>query len=51
MQNIHNLVAYVRNDGDGPSQQLYIYDDDHDRDASKIVFKSEILQIKLTQTW
>lgn len=51
VQSVNNLVVYVRNDGDGPSRQLYIYDDDHNRDASKILFKSDIKNIKLTQTW
>lgn len=51
VQNISNLVVYVREDGECPSCQLYIYDDDHNRDASKILFKSEIKAFKLTQTW
>ena len=51
IQNLNNLVVYVREDGEGQSCQLYFYDDDHDRDASKIFFKSEIKSIKLTQNW
>lgn len=51
MQSYQNIVVYVTNYGEGPSQQLFIYDDYHDRDASKIVFKSDILSIKLTQNW
>lgn len=47
--NVNNLVVYVRG---GPScQELYIYDECHEREASKIYFKDKILDFKLTGNW
>ena len=46
--NIGNLVAYVRG---GPCQELYIYDDIHDRESSKIWFKQKIVDFKLSENW
>jgi hypothetical protein len=48
MQSINNLVVYVRGGEACPGQEIYIYDDQQDRDASKILFKSKILSIKLS---
>ena len=51
MQSINNLVVYVRGGEACPGQEIYIYDDQQDRDASKILFKSKILSIKLSINW
>lgn len=50
MQNINNLSAYLRG-GDCPAQELFIYDDNHDRVAAKIVFKKPIKTFKLSHNW
>lgn len=48
VQNINNLVAYLRGGEECPGQELYIFDDYHDRDASKIYFKEKIKDFKLS---
>lgn len=50
VQNINNYVVYVRGGTECPGQELYIYDDYHDRDASKILFSSKIKTVKLSTT-
>ena len=50
-QNLNNIVAYVRGGEACPGQELYIYDDYHDRDASKILFQSKIKTLKLSTNW
>lgn len=51
VQTINNLAVYVRGSEEYPANQLFIYDDDHDRNASKMIFKSEIKGIRLTTRW
>lgn len=51
IQNISNLVVYVRGGSLSNGRELYIYDDYHFRDADKMVFKDEILGIRLTKFW
>lgn len=51
IQNISNLVVYVRGGPLSNARELYIYDDYHFRDANKMVFKGEILGIRLTKFW
>lgn len=51
MQTINNLVVYVRGGEECPGQELYIFDDDHDRDASKIYFNTKIKNFCLTLNW
>ncbi|CAI2369159.1 unnamed protein product [Moneuplotes crassus] len=47
-QNINNIIAYVRGGDACPGRELYIYDDYHNRDASKILFKSQIKSLKIS---
>lgn len=51
MQCMNNMVVYVRGGEDNPSKELSIYDDYQEKDCSKMVFKSEIKSIKLTDVW
>mmetsp|Transcript_34315 Transcript_34315/g.39650 ORF Transcript_34315/g.39650 Transcript_34315/m.39650 type:complete len:137 (+) Transcript_34315:116-526(+) len=45
-----NLVVYARGHESCPSKELIVYDDDHNRESSKIVFKDkEIRGIRLTK--
>ena len=51
IQNVSNLVVYVRGGTLSNGRELYIYDDYQFRDWDKMVFRSEILGIRLTKFW